>query len=315
MEFDHAVAELDTLIGTLEREDDQRALMLLQLIDAIHRPGLALIAAGEFERPEAQALLSMYDLVPVEDRIQVEEALDEVRPYIESHGGELELLDVQDGVVHLRMSGACHGCAASAMTLRRGIETTLRERYPAFKEVVAHEPESSGSTNGAAAAPLLQIERSEPLQTDIPPPAQGNGSQLLQIERMEPSVEGVKPPVEGGKQPMEGMKRPVFEDAGLLADLPPGALKAVAVDGGSILIANVAGEPYAFRNTCPLDSDRAMPLDGGRLSGAVLVCPWHNCSYDARSGKRVDDQVGAPALAVVPVAVRDGVLKVAVNVA
>jgi nitrite reductase/ring-hydroxylating ferredoxin subunit len=45
----------------------------------------------------------------------------------------------------------------------------------------------------------------------------------------------------------------------------------------------------------------------------VLVCPWHNCAYDARSGKRVDEPE-QPGLAVVPVAVRDGDLQVAVNV-
>lgn len=278
MEFDQAVAELETLVTTLEREDDERALMMLELIDAIHRPALELIAAGDLDHPVAQALLAMYDIVPVQDRIQVEEALDEVRPYIESHGGELELLDVEDGIVHLRMSGACHGCAASAMTLRRGIEKTLRERYPGFREVVAHDPETPPNGNGAADAPLVQIE----------------SSPLLQIE---------------------GMKRPVFEDVGPLTDLPPGAMKAAEIDGGSVLIANVNGEPYAFRNRCPIERDRDLPLEGGRLTGSVLVCPWHNCSYDARSGKRVDDRPEDPALAVVPVAVRDGMLKVAVNVA
>jgi nitrite reductase/ring-hydroxylating ferredoxin subunit len=45
------------------------------------------------------------------------------------------------------------------------------------------------------------------------------------------------------------------------------------------------------------------------------VCPWHNCAYDVRSGKRADDEPGAADLAVVPVAVHDGVVKVAVNVA
>lgn len=279
MEFDRAVAELDTLIGTLERDDDQRALMALELIDAIHRPALQLILAGELDHPVAQALLAMYDLAPVDPRIQVEEALDEVRPYIESHGGELELLDVEDGVVHLRMSGACHGCAASAMTLRRGIERKLRERLPDFKEVVAHEPEG----DEASSAELLQIQP-------------GNGA---------PS---------GGLLQIQHLKRPVFQDAGPIAELGPGEKKAIEHEGASILILNVDGEPYAFRNACPVD-DRALPLDGGRLAGPVLVCPWHNCSYDARSGRRVDDQPDAPALAVVPVAVRDGMLKVAVNVA
>ncbi|MDQ3095821.1 MAG: NifU family protein, partial [Actinomycetota bacterium] len=121
MDFDKAVAELDTLVGTLERDGDERALLLLQLIDAVHRPALELIAAGDREHPVAQALLAMYDLVALDERMEVEEALDEIRPYIESHGGGLELLDVEDGVVHVRMSGSCNGCAGSAITLQRGV--------------------------------------------------------------------------------------------------------------------------------------------------------------------------------------------------
>ena len=284
MEFDSAIAELDTLVSTLEREDDQRALMLLQLIDAIHRPGLQLIAAGDMEHPMARALLAMYDLVPLDERIQVEEALDEIRPYIESHGGELELLDVEDGVVHVRMSGACHGCAGSAMTLRRGIEEKLRERFAGFREIVAHEPEAAESSGGARSG-LLQIEHSN---------GSKGGAGLLQIE---------------------GMRRPVFEEAGALSELAPGDLKVVEVAGFSVLIVNVDGEPYAFRNGCRADMERLMPLDGAHLDGKVLVCPWHNCAYDARSGRRVDDRPDDPALSVVPIAVRDGMLKVAVNTA
>ncbi len=271
MEFDQAVAELETLVGTLERDGDERALLLLQLMDAVHRPGLELIAAGDRDHPIAHALLSMYDLVPVEDRIEVEEALDEIRPYIESHGGGLELLDVDDGVVHVRMSGACNGCAGSAITLRRGVEEILRERYEGFKEVVAHEPEGAEHQNGNGAAP---------------------GPTLLQIE---------------------DLRKPVFEEVAKIADLSPGDITAVQLDGGSILLANVEGEAYAFWNVCPTD-DRS-PLDGGRLAGSALVCPWHNCAYDARSGKRVDDRPQDPGLAVVPVAIRDGAIEVAVNVA
>lgn len=287
MEFDSAIAELDTLVETLEREDDQRALLLLQLVDAIHRPGLQLLAAGDTENPIARALLMMYDLVPLDDRLQVEEALDEIRPYIESHGGELELLDVEDGVVHVRMSGACHGCAGSAMTLRRGIEEKLRERYENFREIVAHEPETPTSANGLNGSGLLQIEHSGGSRG-------GSGDGLLQIE---------------------GLRRPVFEDAGPLSDLGPGDMKVVEVGDMSILMVNVDGEPYAFKNGCALDIERPMPLDGARLAGKVIVCPWHNCAYDARSGRRVDDEPGAPGLAVVPIAVRDGILKVAVNAA
>ena len=276
MEFDQAIAELDTLIDTLERDGDERALMLLQLIDAVHRPGLELIAADERDHPVAQALLAMYDLAPLDDHTEVEEALDEIRPYIESHGGGLKLLDVEEGVVHVEMSGACNGCAGSAITLRRGVEEILRERYEGFKEVVAHEPEGTEAQNGNGAA----------------------GPQLLQIE---------------GLSKVEGLRKPVFEQVAQLADLSPGELTAVEVDGKSVLLANVDNEVYAFWNVCPVD-DRS-PLDGGRLAGTALVCPWHNCAYDARSGKRVDDRPQDPGLAVLPVAIRDGAVEVAVNVA
>jgi Fe-S cluster biogenesis protein NfuA/nitrite reductase/ring-hydroxylating ferredoxin subunit len=219
-----------------------------------------LIARGESDHPIAQALLGMYDLAPVAPEVRVEEALDSVRPYVESHGGKVELLSVDDGVVTVRMSGACSGCAASAMTLRRGIEQALREHYPGFREVVA------GEGDGEPAGP-----------------------KLLQIE---------------------DLRRPVFEDAGAAGE--PGELRALDADGVNVLLANVGGEVYAFRNGCGVDG---LPLEGGRLTAeGVLVCPWHNCAYDARSGKRIDEP-GEPGLPVVPVALQDGSVRVAVNVA
>jgi Fe-S cluster biogenesis protein NfuA/nitrite reductase/ring-hydroxylating ferredoxin subunit len=256
VEFGKAVAELDALVATLEREGDERALLLLELVDAIHRPALALIAGGEHEHPIARALLAMYDLAPTEPEVQVEEALDSVRPYIESHGGAVELLDVDGGVVHLRLTGACDGCAGSAMTLRRGIEAALRERFPAFERIEQHAPET----------PLLQIA---------------------------------------------DLRRPVFAEVGAGGDVPPGELRLVEADGVAVLLTAVDGEIYAFRNGCPVDG---LPLEGGRLTGAVLVCPWHNCAYDARSGQRLDAP-GEAGLPVLPVALDGGRLKVAVNVA
>ena len=273
MDFDAAVAALGTLVETLERDGDERALMLLELVDAVHRPAIVGLAAGDVGDPAVQAVLAMYGLVDVEPELLVEEALDEVRPYIESHGGHVELLRVEGGEVHLRLGGACDGCAGSTATLTRGIEQALREHLPGFERIVAHAPETP-----AAAPPSL-----------------------LQIQMVRP-----------GSAAVASLPRPVFVTVGALGDLPPGALRSVRADGADILLANVDGEVYALRDGCAVDG---RSLEGGRLTGAIVVCPWHNCAYDARSGRRADDEPGAAGLAVVPITVQDRELRVAVNVA
>lgn len=70
-------------------------------------------------------------------REQVETALDTIRPAIAMDGGNVELLDIEDGVVTLRMMGACGGCPMSTMTLKRGIEQRLREMVPGIERVDA----------------------------------------------------------------------------------------------------------------------------------------------------------------------------------
>jgi Fe-S cluster biogenesis protein NfuA len=70
-------------------------------------------------------------------REKVEMALDEIRPALVSDGGDVELVDVRDGVVTLRLTGACHGCPMAVVTLRHGIERVLKEQVPEVEEVVA----------------------------------------------------------------------------------------------------------------------------------------------------------------------------------
>ncbi|PLX87993.1 MAG: hypothetical protein C0618_05495 [Desulfuromonas sp.] len=68
---------------------------------------------------------------------QVEEVLNMVRPALQADGGDVELVDVaEDGVVSVRLTGACGSCPMSTMTLKMGIEKTLKEKIPAVKEVV-----------------------------------------------------------------------------------------------------------------------------------------------------------------------------------
>ncbi len=69
---------------------------------------------------------------------QVEAALKKVRPALQRDGGDIELVSVDEkGVVKVRLRGACGACPMSTMTLKMGIERTLKEKVPAVKEVVA----------------------------------------------------------------------------------------------------------------------------------------------------------------------------------
>ena len=61
----------------------------------------------------------------------------QVRPALQADGGDVELVDVKEGVVMLRLTGACGGCPMATMTLRQGIERVLKEEVPEVKEVVA----------------------------------------------------------------------------------------------------------------------------------------------------------------------------------
>jgi Fe-S cluster biogenesis protein NfuA len=70
-------------------------------------------------------------------REKVEAALQQVRPVLLADGGDVQLIDVKDGVVTLRLTGACGGCPMATMTLKGGIERVLKEQVPEVKEVVA----------------------------------------------------------------------------------------------------------------------------------------------------------------------------------
>ena len=70
-------------------------------------------------------------------REDVERALAKIRPALQADGGDVVLLDVNEGVVKLRLEGACSGCPMSTMTLRLGIERILKEQVPEVKEVIA----------------------------------------------------------------------------------------------------------------------------------------------------------------------------------
>ncbi len=151
------VAELTTaLLDNSDAEVAGRAEELLDWLDVYHREGLGRLVEmvrqwrGELFLEQAALdpvvgeLLATYGLgvdadAATTDRV-VQLALDEVRPYVHSHGGEIEVLSVTDGVVRLKMHGSCNGCTAADDTVTRRIEVALREHWIDFRRVELEEP-------------------------------------------------------------------------------------------------------------------------------------------------------------------------------
>ena len=70
---------------------------------------------------------------------KVEAVMDKIRPMLQADGGDVELVEIEDGVVKVRLQGACAGCPMSQMTLRNGIERILKQEIPEVKSVIPAE--------------------------------------------------------------------------------------------------------------------------------------------------------------------------------
>ena len=68
---------------------------------------------------------------------KVKAALEQIRPALQADGGDVELVDVKDGIVKVKLTGACGGCPMATMTLKKGIERVLKQQVPEVKEVVS----------------------------------------------------------------------------------------------------------------------------------------------------------------------------------
>lgn len=290
---------LDALIQDFAAHPDERVrervFALLDGVDALHRAALERLV-GLLQAPGAEAVwaraqadrvirtvLLLYDLVPQDERAQVADALAAVAPYIESHGGRLELLDVRTGIVTVRLGGSCQDCAGSTVTLKRVVEGALREGVPGFRE--------------------LRVEES-------PRPARGPTIASRPQDGVRPSRgKRALPVIAAGGAPAPAPRAPRWHDVGSRDELPPGALRGVAVAGEAVLLCDLGGEIYAYRDACP---DTPLALSVGRLDGDAIVCPWHGCRFDARTGQRLVHR--GTGLRSFPVALAGATVRVAVNV-
>jgi Fe-S cluster biogenesis protein NfuA len=164
----YRVGELaETLLNHPDAKVRDQVEELLDWIDAFHREGLGRLVEmirswrGEiFLESVARdditgTFLATYDLGEVPDNQSEAEdavaaALEEVRPYVESHGGTISVESIVDGVVKVRMLGSCDGCPSSTATLTVGVEQALREHWPNFRRLEVVDPDEEAAGNGHA---------------------------------------------------------------------------------------------------------------------------------------------------------------------
>jgi Fe-S cluster biogenesis protein NfuA/nitrite reductase/ring-hydroxylating ferredoxin subunit len=264
--------ELVRLVVELYGAGLERVLELAYEAGALDDDLLASLAADEL----VSSLLLVHGLHPYSVDERVQRALDGVRPYLGSHGGDVALLDVTDeGVVRLQLLGSCDGCASSSVTLELAVEDAI---YAAAPEVVRIEVEEKAS-----------------------PAAQG----VIPVESLTARLRA--PESSGGV---------VWAAAARLDELVVGELRRTPVAGLDLLLCRLLSGVYAYRDACPscgatfegAGLQRAPSTPGS----AVLTCHTCGAHFDIRRAG-TDLQVPERHLEPVPLLERDGVVEVAVR--
>ena len=202
------------------------------------------------------SLFLIHDLYPVPVEERVIEALDNVRPYMESHGGNVELVSLEDGVARIRLEGSCDGCPASSSTLELAIKTALEETAP----------------------DLLGIEV-EGIDQDLLNPVEVTGTPLpvVQAGGSSGSADIPAPTGAAGWRDLNGEVDGLAEDQ----------LARIDVDGTPIVVAKVEGSLLAYLDSCPSCEGS---IAAAELSEGMLTCPTCNRRYFLpRAGRSLDD--------------------------
>jgi Fe-S cluster biogenesis protein NfuA/nitrite reductase/ring-hydroxylating ferredoxin subunit len=237
-------------------------------------PGMAERLATD---DQVASLLLVHGLHPHDVHRRVSDALDRVRPYLGSHGGDVDLIEVTQGPegagVLLAFRCSCKSCPSSAVTLELAVEDAVRAAAPEISsiEVVAAEP--------ATASKMIPAE-----------------SLLAHVHSNGPS-----------NGPSNGHSQTTWHPVPELAELEPGEVGGFAVSGTTVLACRVDDQTFAYRDYCPVCDDS---LAGAALHGALLRCPRCPADFDVVHAGAGPDGAHLDPL---PLLTRDGVLSVALR--
>lgn len=278
--------------GAMARERSEELVRLVadlygaglgRILDIVHDQGrldgpvLDALAADDL----VASLLLVHGLHPYDVETRIERALDEVRPYLGTHGGDVELLGVTEaGVVRLRLLGSCDGCASSSVTLKLAVEGAVEAAAPEITGIEVDTGGSDGATGTVIPLSALRVRLDELDATGADGEAAGSAW------------------------------HPVPE----LADVADGEVRGLVVADAPVVVARVGPDLFAYRDGCPVCTGRlggtalARRL-GGAVGEAVLRCPTCRTHFDIRrAGAALD---GDGHLEPLPLLVRDDVVSLA----
>jgi len=272
---------LDSLVQAFEQHPivpvREQAMEMLGLIDMLHRAGIqglveALLHQGSGMLDHLLEDPAVEVLLTLYD-LMPPEPIEQVERVLEGLGPYIASYGYTVEVLEV-IDGAVQLCLSGS---GNGVAGS--------KQALLHEIEKALREGFPG---FRSIEMHEPVQ--VPQPGR-----FIPLQQVGPVVRTVK--------------RPVFTAVAPIESLQPGTLKGVEAGEIRVLLCNLEGGVYAYRNACP---GSMLPLDVGKLEGYTLHCPWHNCLYDMRTGKRLDGGTGR--LQVIPAAMRDGMILLALNV-
>ncbi|WP_322490229.1 NifU family protein [Chloroflexus sp.] len=187
-ELEQAAARVDAAVAAvakLEPAAQTAATELKQAIEAFHKLALTTIVRrlkqdprGKelllelVEDPAVYALLVMHGIVRADPLTRARRVLDGARPYMQSHGGDAELVDVCDGVAYVRLHGSCNGCSLSAFTLRKHVEEALLREVPEITRLEVVNDQATPAILRAEAQEVPAIEKGwvrGPAVAKVPP--------------------------------------------------------------------------------------------------------------------------------------------------
>ncbi len=208
--------------------------------------------------PLVAGLMALHDLHPVDVVARVEQALEQVRPYLGSHGGGVQLLGVDGDVVRLELQGSCDGCGSSAVTVQYAVEGAIREAAPEIAVVEVSGVEAAGAE----------------LVGDAP--HAGGATNLIPAESLR-------------RRPSEVPAESGWVTLALAQADGDDEVRGHSVNGAALVVLQREGELLAYKDACARCGGS---LVGGVIDGDSLRCPGCDQAFDIRLAGRAINGVG-----------------------